>query len=404
MKIETTDKSTRKRLYIISFLCICLSFIPIKGYSKTQSASIVINADRRGIIFENNADQLWYPASLTKVMTLYLVFRALKSHKIKLKDKLIVSGLAAKQPPSKLGLIKGQSLSIEQAILAVATRSANDAALVLAEHLAKTEKKFAIKMTKQAKILGMRSTAFYNATGLPNTKQVTTARDMAILAQSIKHSFPQYYKYFSTPGFTFRKTYFANINRILTAYPGANGLKTGFTCGSGYNLIASAKREKKNLIAVVLGAKNSHIRTTKMIELLNKGFSKKDKNVLQKNVKALRPKRLSSPPYILPSSKCHQTHKVSSYKNRISGWSVVFGAFPKKSQAKDLLNRIKPKLGNQAKLGHPVVIKRMRNGVKLWHAIWSGLKKTQAGKACKTLWAVDEYCRAIHPLLFSKKN
>lgn len=404
MKIETHYKTARKRLYIISFLFTCLFFTPIIGFAKTQSASIVINADRRGILFENNADQLWYPASLTKVMTLYLVFKALKFRKITLQDKLIVSDLAAKQPPSKIGLIKGQSLTIEQAILAVATRSANDAALVLAEHLEKTEKKFAIKMTLQAKALGMKSTEFYNSTGLPNVKQVTTARDMAILAQSIKHDFPQNYKYFSTPGFTFKKKYFANINRILTAYSGANGLKTGFTCGSGYNLIASAERDKKQLIAVVLGAKNSQQRTAKMIKLLNKGFSKTNNNVSQKNVKALRPKLLAPPPYILPSNQCNQTHKVSSYKNRISGWSIVFGAFPKKSQAKALLKKINPKLGKQAKLGHSVIIKRMRNGVMLWHALRSGLKKTQAGKACKTLWAVDEYCRAIHPLLFSRKN
>lgn len=404
MKIETIKNPATIKFYIIRFLCISLFFTPLLAFSKTQPASIIIDADKRGIIFENNADQLWYPASLTKVMTLYLVFKALKFRQIKLQDKLVVSDLAAKQPPSKLGLTKGQSLTIKQAILAVATRSANDAALVLAEHLSKTEKKFALKMTVQANTLGMKSTQFYNSTGLPNTNQVTTARDMAILAQSIKYDFPQYYKYFSTAGFTFNKKYFANINRILTAYPGANGLKTGFTCGSGYNLIASAKRGEKQLIAVVLGAKNSHVRTTKMITLLNKGFSQSKKQVKLKNVKILRPKQLTPPPYILPSSKCHQTLKTSSYQNRISGWSIVFGAFPNKSQARALLKRIKPKLGKLGKQGHPVIIKRRRNGVMLWHAIRSGLKKTQAGKACKTLWAVDEYCRAIHPLLFSRKN
>jgi D-alanyl-D-alanine carboxypeptidase len=404
MQPEITYQTARKKLYIINFICLCLLFAPVTGYSKTNSASIVINADNGNIIYEDNANQLWFPASLTKVMTLYLVFKALKYRQIKLKDKLIVSKLAANQPPFKLGLIKGQSLTIEQAILAVATRSANDAAFVLAEHQGKTEKNFALKMTIQAKALGMNNTKFYNVTGLPNAKQVTTAHDMAILAQSIQHDFPKYYHYFSTPHFTYNKRYYANINRILTAYSGADGLKTGFTCGSGYNLIASAKRKNQRVIAVVMGAKNNHLRTTKMIDLLNKGFSKTSTIAVPKNISAPRPKSLVPAPYILSTSQCHQTYTASSYKNRISGWSIVFGAFPKKSQAKKLINKIKPKLGNHAKLGHPVIIKRMRNGVMLWHALWSGLKKTQAGKTCKTLWAAGEYCRAMHPIIFSKKN
>ena len=385
----------------LSFLCCCLLLAPVTAHS--SAASIVIDANTGNIIHASNSSQLWFPASLTKVMTLYLVFKALKYGQIKLQDKLTVSKLAASQPPSKLGLTPGKTLTMEQAILAVATRSANDAAYLLAEHQGKTEKNFALKMTIQAKALGMNNTRFFNANGLPHAEQVTTARDMAVLALAIQHDFPEYYKYFSTPSFTYNKRSYSNINGFLNAYSGSDGIKTGFTCGSGYNLIASAKRKDKRLIAVVMGTKNSYTRTKEMKALLNKGFKDIDANTLSKNISDPQPKTLKPAIYLLSTTQCNQTYKASSYRNRISGWTVAFGAFVKKSQARELLRKVKPKMMRQAKYGHPVIIKRMINGVYLWHALWSGLKKTQAGKICKTLWAKDEYCRAMHPILFSKK-
>ena len=399
-----SDKKTTSHkitLLTLSFLCCSLLLIPITAHS--SSASIVINADTGNIIYESNSNQLWFPASLTKVMTLYLVFKALKYGQINLQDKITVSKLAANQSPFRLGLRAGNSLTIKQTILAVATRSANDAAFLLAEHQGKTEKNFALKMTIQAKALGMNNTMFYNATGLPNAKQVTTARDMAVLARAIRHDFPEYYKYFSTPNFTYKKRTYSNINRVLNVYSGADGLKTGFTCGSGYNIIATAKRNNKSLIAVVMGAKNSYTRTKEIIALLNQGFEKITANTTAKNITEPQPESFKPAPYLLSASQCNQSYKASTYRNRISGWTVVFGAFPKKSQARELLKKVKPKMMRHAKYGHPVILKRIQNGVFLWHALWSGLKKNQAGKICKTLWAVDEYCRAMHPTLFSKK-
>jgi len=336
-------------------------------------------------------------------MTLYLVFKALKHGHINLQDQLTVSKLAANRPQYRLGLLAGNSLTVEQAILAAATRSANDAAFLLAEHLAKTEKRFALKMTLQAKALGMNNTRFYNATGLPNGKQVTTARDMAVLARAIQHDFPEYYKYFSTPSFTYKKKSYSNINGFLNVYSGADGIKTGFTCGSGFNLIASAKRENKRLIAIIMGAKNSYTRTKEMKALLDKGFKNVDNKTISKNITEPQPQTLKPATYLLSTTQCNQTYLASSYRNRISGWTVVFGAFTKKNQAKALLKKVKPKMMRHAKYGHPVILKRMKNGVFLWHAYWSGLKKNQAGKICKTLWKAEEYCRALHPMLFTKK-
>ena len=402
MQTGSDKKTTHNKITAaISFLCCCLLLVPITAHS--SSASILIDADTGNIIHQSNSNQLWFPASLTKVMTLYLVFKALKYGQINLKDKLTVSKLAANQSPFRLGLRTGNSITIEQAILAVATRSANDAAFLLAEHQGKTEKNFALKMTIQAKALGMSNTMFYNAAGLPNAKQVTTARDMAVLARAIRHDFPEYYKYFSTPNFTYKKKTYSNINGFLNAYSGADGLKTGFTCGSGYNIIATAKRNNISLIAVIMGAKNSYTRTKEIIALLNTGFKKVDANTVTKNITEPQPESLKPAPYLLSTTQCNQSYKASSYRNRISGWTVVFGAFPKKSQASALLRKVKPKMMRHAKYGHPVILKRMQNGVFLWHALWSGLKKNQAGKICKTLWEDNQYCRAMHPALFSKK-
>ena len=403
MQSGSNNKTTRNKIttLTLSFLCCCLLLAPVTAHS--SAASIVIDADTGNIIHESNSNQLWFPASLTKVMTLYLVFKSLKYGQIKLQDKLTVSKLAASQPPSKLGLTPGKTLTIEQAILAVATRSANDAAYLLAEHQGKTEKNFALKMTIQAKALGMNNTRFFNANGLPHAEQVTTARDMAVLARAIMHDFPEYYKYFSTPNFTYNKRSYSNINGFLNAYSGADGIKTGFTCGSGYNLIASAKRNNKRLIAILMGAKNSYTRTKEMKALLDKGFKNVDANIISKKITEPRPQTLKPAKYLLSTTQCNQTYTASSYRNRISGWTVVFGAFVKKSQAKELLRRVKPKMMRHAKYGHPVIVKRMQNGILLWHALWSGLKKEQAGKTCKTLWEAGEYCRALHPIMFSKK-
>jgi D-alanyl-D-alanine carboxypeptidase len=205
-------------------------------------------------------------------MTLYMVFEALERGKLSLNQKLPVSAKAAVQPPSKLGLRKGQTIKVEDAILALVTKSANDAAVVLAESLGGTESKFAVLMTAKGRQLGMSRTTFRNASGLPDSRQVTTARDMALLAMALLRNFPQHYTYFSTRSFAFGGARHGNHNRLLGHYQGADGIKTGYIRASGYNLVASARRGGRRVIGVLLGGKTAAQRNRQMASLLDVGF------------------------------------------------------------------------------------------------------------------------------------
>ena len=225
------------------------------GKALAGYASIVVDAETGAVLSEQNADQRNYPASLTKMMTLYMVFDALERRQLALKQPIAVSRRAAGQAPSRLGLKAGQTITVEQAILALVTKSANDAATAVAEAIGGTELRFAEIMTRRARAIGMTSTTFRNASGLPDSRQVTTARDMATLSRALWRDFPQYYPYFSRERFTYRGRVIANHNNLLRSYAGADGIKTGYIRASGYNLAASAVRDGRRVIGVVLGGK-----------------------------------------------------------------------------------------------------------------------------------------------------
>lgn len=267
-------------------------------------AAIVIDADTGHVIHENEAAQRWYPASLTKVMTIYMTLSAIEAGRLRLDDILTVSGHAARQPSSKLGLRPGQTISVEHAIMAVTTRSANDAAVLLAETLGGTEANFAGMMTHEAHRLGMTSSSFQNASGLPDEGQISSARDLAILSATLIHQFPQHYHYFSATEFRYKGRVLPNTNRILKTYPDADGMKTGFTCGSGYNLIASAKRNGHRLIGVLLGARSSGERFEQMGNLLDVGFEKIGYADNRLPVSQLKADNSSPPPFQLSSNRC----------------------------------------------------------------------------------------------------
>lgn len=267
-------------------------------------AAIVIDADTGHVIHETEAAQRWYPASLTKVMTLYMTFAALEAGQLGLHDILTVSKHASMQPSSKLGLRNGQTISVEHAIMAVTTRSANDAAVLLAETLGGTESQFASLMTQQAHRLGMLSSSFHNASGLPDEGQISSARDLAILSSALIRDFPQYYPFFSATEFDYKGRVLPNTNRILKSYPDADGMKTGFTCGSGYNLIASAKRNGHRLIGVLLGAHSSAERFEQMGNLLDVGFEKTNLGARGVHVSQLKDDDNSPPPFQLSSNRC----------------------------------------------------------------------------------------------------
>ena len=253
-------------------------------------ASIVIDASNGRVLHAENPDRKAYPASLTKIMTLYMVFEALESGKLAMNSKLKVSRRAARMPPSKLGLRAGQTIKVKDAMLALMTKSANDVAVAVAEALGGTESNFARLMTRQARALGMSRTTFRNASGLPNSKQLSTARDMSKLARIVLRKFPKYYKYFSTRSFTYRGRAYSNHNKLLKSFLGTDGIKTGYTHASGFNLVASAVRDNRRLIGVVFGGKTGRSRDKHMKKLLTRAFAKAGKRGVPALVSAPRRK------------------------------------------------------------------------------------------------------------------
>jgi D-alanyl-D-alanine carboxypeptidase len=235
-------------------------------------ASIVIDLDTHQVMHARDADEVRHPASLTKVMTLYLVFDALDAGKLKLSDRMPVSKTASRAQPSKLGLKAGSTIKVEDAIRALVTKSANDVAIVFAEKLGGTEAKFATKMNAKAKELGMSATTFRNASGLPDKRQVTTARDMAKLAEAVYADHQKRYNYFSLSSFTWNKRKYTNHNELLKKVEGVDGIKTGFTNASGYNLMASAERDGRRVIAVMLGGTTGRSRDQHVADLLEAAF------------------------------------------------------------------------------------------------------------------------------------
>ncbi len=236
-------------------------------------SSLVMEAATGRIVSAINPDEPRYPASLTKLMTLYMTFEALRDRRASLGELVPVSLSAASMSPTKLGLLPGNAITVEQAIMGLVTKSANDAAAALAELLGGgDERRFAQMMTLRARALGMTGTVFRNASGLPDPDQVSTARDLAVLARHLLQDFPQQYHYFSLPSFTFHGRVIPNHDNMLQSYPGADGLKTGYVAASGFNLVTSAMRGDVRLIGVVLGAARPVERDRHMASLLDAGF------------------------------------------------------------------------------------------------------------------------------------
>jgi D-alanyl-D-alanine carboxypeptidase len=239
-----------------------------------QFSSIIVDGNSGAVLASNNPDGIRRPASLTKIMTLYLLFERLESGKMKLDTEMEVSEHASEQAPTKLGLRPGQTLKVEDAIKGLVTRSANDAAVVIAEAIAGDEAEFARLMTRKARALGMSKTTYRNASGLPNDEQLTTARDQATLGRAIQDRFPRYYRYFATSVFNYRGQSIRNHNRLLGNVEGVDGIKTGYTRASGFNLVSSMRRGNRHLIGVVLGGRSGGSRDATMRNLLAENLEK----------------------------------------------------------------------------------------------------------------------------------
>jgi D-alanyl-D-alanine carboxypeptidase (penicillin-binding protein 5/6) len=248
---------------------------PFRGEPKTTA--IVMDAGNGEILYNERADSVRYPASVTKVMNLYLVFEALASGRLHLDDEIVVSPHAAAMPATKLGLRAGETIRVRDAMYAMTVHSANDMAVAMAERIGGTEARFAQMMTAKAQQLGMVNTRYVNANGLPDSRQVTSAHDIAVLTRAILHDYPQYYAFFSQQSFTYRGRTMVNTNHLLGKMPGVDGLKTGFTNAAGFNLDASAVRNGHRLIAVVMGSSSGQLRNANVEGLLLTGFDLEDR-------------------------------------------------------------------------------------------------------------------------------
>lgn len=240
--------------------------------TNNRYASMIVDAQTGQVLTESNGYATRYPASLTKVMTLYMTFEAIEQGRLRMDQRLPVSGWASIQSPTKLDLKEGDTVPVRDLILGLITKSANDAAVVLAEAIAGDEDVFAQRMTQRARQLGMTVTTFRNASGLPNNQQVTSAHDMALMAMAIMRDFPAYYPLFATQEFSYAGRVHTNHNRMLGWYGGAEGLKTGYTNASGFNLVMVARRDGRRLVGVVMGGNSAQARDNHMAELLDKGF------------------------------------------------------------------------------------------------------------------------------------
>jgi len=292
---------------IICVLILSVAEAKTKTSSKKQlcakpiQASLVIDAHSQKVLHSNNCKTHVYPASLTKMMTVYLAFDAIKSGRISPNDYIVVSKHAASARPCKLGLVAGETIRFNKAIIAAIVKSANDATRALAEKISGSEHRFAHLMNRTAKKLGMHKTHFTNSTGWPDTKQKTTVEDLSKLAVALRRDFPEYYRLFKETSFTYKGKVYHGHNRVTKHYPGAEGLKTGYIAASGFNLVTSATRGDKSLIGVVVGGENAKRRDDKMVALLDTHFnsssssksSAETKKILASNSKKSGKKRRS---------------------------------------------------------------------------------------------------------------
>jgi len=270
-------RSVKSLALAIGVAVAALWFAPVHAQvGSARYSSIVVEAASGQVLQSAAPDAPRHPASLTKLMTLYMAFEALRDRRIALDQHVPVSAHAASMAPTKLGLVPGTRITVDQAIMGLVTKSANDAAAALGEMLGGSEDRFAQMMTLRARALGMTHTTFMNASGLPDPDQWTTARDMAVLARRLISGFPNEYRYFSVPSFTWQRRVIANHDHLLRSYPGADGMKTGYTQASGYNLVSSATRGGVRLVGVVLGAASGGERDAHMMALLDQGYGQLD--------------------------------------------------------------------------------------------------------------------------------
>ena len=350
--------------FFLSIVSVCL----LSGVSNAAQyrAALVADMDTGRVLYQENANELNYPASLTKIMTLYLTFDALEHGRLSLDDYLIVSQSAANAEPVKLGLAAGSKIRVEDAIKALAVYSANDVARVLAENLkGGQEESFADLMTRVARQIGLNNTNFENSSGLPNDDHMSTARDIALLSMAVYKHFPQYWHFFGIKSWTYNGKTYTNGNRLLTSYNGCDGMKTGYTKKSKYSLVATAHRDGRHLMSVVLGAENKDVRANVAAQMLTKGFAMLNsgaggvvKNTYVPPVQTAQP--VVNESKTVPSTFSaaynaataaaapqYNNNKTAPKTNNVAtgGSGVQFGAFSSSGAAQNQVVNVRNKLG-----------------------------------------------------------
>jgi D-alanyl-D-alanine carboxypeptidase len=404
-------KSGFSRSRFATFTAVFVAFAVAISLSAQAVAahysSIIIDARTGQVVSEYNADSPNYPASLTKMMTLYLTFEALEQHRISLDTRFPVSAHAAAQEPTKLNLVAGETVAVRDLILGLVTQSANDAAVVLGEGLAGgSEPAFAERMTQTARAMGMDHTTFHNASGLPNPYQFTTARDLATLARRLYIDFPQDYHYFATEDFTFHGVTYTNHNHLMNSFAGMDGIKTGFIHASGFNLAASAVRNNRRLIGVVMGGVSAHARDMKMAALLNAGFDGRPSPDIMLAANKSRPATNHFTLHLIARravgtlanlSPIGRAEAATPVRN-VTHWSIQVGAYRAHATAARVASVARAHA--PATHGKPVVVvkTRSRHGA-IYNARIVDLTASEAHAACVTLHHEHRACAVLGPSL-----
>lgn len=352
---------------MLAFSSFFFIFIISLSYSNSilaKRAAIIIDFDTKEVLFHVNANTLNYPASLTKIMTIYIIFDYIDNDKLTWKTKFKVSKNASSQPRSKLYVEEGTYISVKDAVRALIIKSANDVATVVAENISGTERNFAKLMTKYAKKLGMENTKFKNASGLPNRAQLTTARDIAILSHALINNFPEKYKMFKEKKFNWKGKTYKTHNKLMIDYPGADGIKTGYIRSSGFQLAFSAIRENKRLIGIYFGGDTGNQRNRTLAFLMNKEFN--ELNINEDKI----------------------TKKIQNQEK----YKIVVGTFKFKKNAIKQINLIKNKYPKttQEKIAEVAIIKT--KGKKFYESRFQYFTKNDAKIACSRLKKYNRDC------------
>ncbi len=387
--------------------------------ARADYSAIVLDATNGNILYQRNADTKRYPASLTKMMTLYLAFEALQDGTITMDTVWTASARAQAQPPSELGLRAGDTIKARDAIMSLITKSANDVATVVAEGLGGTEWQFAQMMTAKARELGMRNTTFANASGLPDNSMVSTARDISILSLRLQSDFPQFYPLFATRSFTYRGNTYGNHNKLLGVVDGVDGIKTGFTNAAGWNLAASAIRDGRRIVAVIMGGQSRIWRDNRMKELLGDGFIVAAQMDAPAPVPGEHPLRTDGiiavaavDPALADTRQTETTLALADFDNVAQGaengfvtaqgsvedlpWAVQVGAFSQFANAYRALDEaelvLNPIFGGK---GTSVVTAAENDGATLYRARFVNLSEDQAREGCRVLASRNLSCAVV---------